>query len=146
MSFSDICTFAVLYVAYLAARRGKRSRAATAHYEAHLLENIINLVYILRTKVYRPGRFRVFYVFEPKKRLVQAPAFVDKVVQHALVDNLLYDRITHSFILDNYASQKGKGSTSAWTASKAFSLNTGTNTTRRRAGSSSVMCANSLQV
>lgn len=109
MSFSDICTFAVLYVAYLAARRGKRSRAATAHYEAHLLENIINLVYILRTKVYRPGRFRVFYVFEPKKRLVQAPAFVDKVVQHALVDNLLYDRITHSFILDNYASQKGKG-------------------------------------
>ena len=109
MRFSDICTFAVLYAAYLAARRGKRSRAATAHYEAHLLERIINLVYILRTKIYRPGRFRVFYVFEPKKRLVQAPAFVDKVVQHAIVDNLLYDRITHSFILDNYASQKGKG-------------------------------------
>ena len=100
MRFSDICTFAVLYAAYLAARRGKRSRAATAHYEAHLLERIINLVYILRTKIYRPGRFRVFYVFEPKKRLVQAPAFVDKVVQHAIVDNLLYDRITHSFILD----------------------------------------------
>lgn len=109
MNFIDICTFAVLYAAYLAARRGKRSRAATAHYEAHLLENIINLVYILRTKIYRPGRFRVFYVYEPKKRLVQAPAFVDKVVQHALVDNLLYDRITHSFILDNYASQKNKG-------------------------------------
>ena len=109
LRFFDICTFAVLYAAYLAARRGKRSRAATAHYEAHLLERIINLVYILRTKIYRPGRFRVFYVFEPKKRLVQAPAFVDKVVQHAIVDNLLYDRITHSFILDNYASQKGKG-------------------------------------
>lgn len=52
MRFSDICTFAVLYAAYLAARRGKRSRAATAHYEAHLLERIINLVYILRTKIY----------------------------------------------------------------------------------------------
>lgn len=33
----------------------------------------------------------------------------DKVVQHALVDNLIYERITNSFILDNYASQKGKG-------------------------------------
>lgn len=55
------------------------------------------------------GLFRVFYVYEPKKRLVQAPAFVDKVVQHALVDNLIYERITNSFILDNYASQKGKG-------------------------------------
>lgn len=109
MNFSEICTFAVLYAAYLAARRGKRSRAATAHYEVHLLENIVNLVYILQTKIYRPGVFRVFYVYEPKKRLVQAPAFVDKVVQHALVDNLLYERITRSFILDNYASQKNKG-------------------------------------
>ena len=31
---------------------------------------------------------------------MQAPAFVDKVVQHALVDNLVYDRITRSFIKD----------------------------------------------
>lgn len=31
MKFSEICTFAVIYAAYLAARRGKRSRAATAH-------------------------------------------------------------------------------------------------------------------
>lgn len=73
------------------------------------LNQYINLVYILKTKIYRPGVFRVFYVYEPKKRLVQAPAFVDKVVQHAIVDNLLYDRITRSFILDNYASQKNKG-------------------------------------
>lgn len=109
MKFSEICTFAVIYAAYLAARRGKRSRAATAYYEVRLLENIVNLVYILKTKIYRPGVFRVFYVYEPKKRLVQAPAFVDKVVQHAIVDNLLYDRITRSFILDNYASQKNKG-------------------------------------
>lgn len=109
LKFSEICTFSVLYKAYLAARRGKRSRAATANYEVHLLANIVNLVYILQTKIYRPGLFRVFYVYEPKKRLVQAPAFVDKVVQHALVDNLIYERITKSFILDNYASQKGKG-------------------------------------
>ncbi len=104
LKFSEICTFSVLYKAYLAARRGKRSRAATANYEVHLLANIVNLVYILQTKIYRPGLFRVFYVYEPKKRLVQAPAFVDKVVQHALVDNLIYERITNSFILDNYAS------------------------------------------
>lgn len=109
MTFLQICTFAVLYKAYLAARRGKRTRAATARFEVRLLENIVNLIYILRTKIYRPGAFQVFYVFELKKRLVQAPAFIDKLVQHAIVDNLLYDRITHGFILDSYASQKGKG-------------------------------------
>ena len=46
MKFSEICTFAVIYAAYLAARRGKRSRASTAHYEVRLLENIVNLVYM----------------------------------------------------------------------------------------------------
>lgn len=99
----------MLYKAYLAARRGKRGKAATAKYEGHALENIANLEYILRTQKYRPGPFQLFKVYEPKERLVQAPAFVDKVVQHAIVDNLVYDRITHSFIKDNYASQKGKG-------------------------------------
>ena len=45
MKFSEICTFAVIYAAYLAARRGKRSRAATAHYEVRLLENL-SLIHI----------------------------------------------------------------------------------------------------
>ena len=52
---------------------------------------------------------RCFFVYEPKKRLVQAPAFVDKVVLHAVVDNILYEAITKSFIRDNFASQTGKG-------------------------------------
>lgn len=108
-TFDEICTFPVVYDAYLAARRGKRSKAATAKYEAHALENVSNLVYILRTQLYRPGSFHLFTVYEPKERLVQAPAFTDKVVQHALVDNVVYERLTRSFILDNYASQIGKG-------------------------------------
>lgn len=108
-TFDEICTFPVVYDAYLAARRGKRSKAATAKYEAHALENVSNLVYILRTQLYRPGPFHLFTVYEPKERLVQAPAFTDKVVQHALVDNVVYERLTRGFILDNYASQIGKG-------------------------------------
>ena len=63
LKFSEICTFSVLYKAYLAARRGKRSRAATANYEVHLLANIVNLVYILQTKIYRPGLFRVCLLY-----------------------------------------------------------------------------------
>lgn len=109
LNFDEICTFDVLYSAYRAARRGKRSRAATVNYELRVIENTVNLIYILKTKTYVPGKFRVFYVYEPKKRLVQAPAFRDKVVQHAIVDNCVYERITHSFIFDNYASQIGKG-------------------------------------
>lgn len=109
MTFEEMCEFEVLYEAYRAARRGKRSKYSEAQYEANVLQLTERLSYLLKTGKYKPSGFNTFYVREPKLRLVQAPAFVDKVVQHALVDNILYEAITHSFIQDNYASQRNKG-------------------------------------
>ena len=109
MTYQELCDFEVLYGGYLEARKRKRKKPATAQYEANVLENTNDLVDDLKTKKHRPGKFELFYVFEPKKRLVQAPSFKDKVVLHAITDNVLYDAITRSFIRDNYASQKGKG-------------------------------------
>lgn len=109
MTYQEMCAFEVLYDAYLEARKRKRSKPATAQYEANVLACTDKLSRLLQTKTYAPGKFETFYVYEPKKRLVQAPAFVDKVVLHALVDNILYDAITSSFIRDNYASQNRKG-------------------------------------
>lgn len=109
MTYQEMCTFEVLYEAYLEARKRKRSKPGTAQYEANALACTEKLSNILNTKTYVPSKFEVFYVYEPKKRLVQAPAFVDKVVLHAVTDNILYDAITKGFIRDNHASQKGKG-------------------------------------
>lgn len=109
MTYKELCSFEVLYKAYLTARKRKRKKPATAQYEANVLACTDKLSKILAAKTYCPGKFETFYVYEPKKRLVQAPAFVDKVVLHAITDNVLYDAITGSFIRDNYASQKGKG-------------------------------------
>lgn len=109
MNYQELCSFEVLYAAYKTARVGKRSKQGTAQYEANALACTERLSYILANKTYVPSKFETFYVYEPKKRLVQAPAFVDKVVQHALVDNILYDAITNSFIQDSFASQVWKG-------------------------------------
>ncbi len=108
-TFEEICTFEVLYRAYLAARKGKRKKLSAAQYEANALMLTERLAYILNTDLYVPGKFEIFYVYEPKRRLVHAPAFVDKVVQHAIVDNALYEAITRSFIPANCASQVDKG-------------------------------------
>jgi hypothetical protein len=48
-------------------------------------------------------------VYEPKERDVLAIDFEGKILQHSLCDNVLYPCLTRSFILDNYASQTGKG-------------------------------------
>ena len=109
MTFEEIFSFPVLYRAYKRARIGKRKHTATAQYEANAIYATERLAHILATRAYKPSKFEVFYVYEPKKRLVQAPAFVDKVVQHALVDNYLYDTLTRSFIHESTATQIGKG-------------------------------------
>ncbi len=109
LTYEEMCQFETLYEAYLAARKGKRKKAGTAQYEANALACTEKLSRMLLAKTYRPSKFEVFKVYEPKERDVQAPAFVDKVVLHAAVDNILYEAITKSFIRDNYSSQKGKG-------------------------------------
>lgn len=109
MDYQELCSFEVLYRSYKTARVSRRNKAGTAQYEANALANTVRLSEILYYGNYQPSKFEVFTVYEPKKRLVQAPAFVDKVVQHALVDNILYDAITSGFIQDNFASQIGKG-------------------------------------
>lgn len=65
MTYTQMCTFDVLYDAYLAARRGKRKKVSTAQYEANALQCTEKLAYILRTKKYIPSKFEVFYVYEP---------------------------------------------------------------------------------
>lgn len=109
MTYEEMCQFETLYKAYLTARKGKRGKAGTAQYEANALACTEKLSRLLLTKTYRPSKFEIFKVYEPKERDVQAPAFVDKVVLHAATDNILYDAITKGFIRDNYSSQKGKG-------------------------------------
>ena len=109
MTYQELCEFEVLYNGFLEARKRKTKKPATAQYEAEVLENTQDLSDDLKAKRHRPGKFELFYVYEPKKRLVQAPSFKDKVVLHTITDNVLYDAITRSFIRDNYASQKRKG-------------------------------------
>lgn len=109
MDFEEICSFETLYQAYLDARRGKRQKSGCAEYEANALACTEKLSRVLLDGSYRPGHFHTFYVYEPKQRLVQAPAFVDKVVLHALVDNELYAALTKSFVRGNHASQINRG-------------------------------------
>lgn len=109
MTYNGLTSFETLYRAYLIARKCKRKKAVTAEYEANALACTDKLSRKLRAHRYRPGGFRTFYVHEPKIRLVQAPAFVDKVVLHAVTDNVLYDAVTKGFVRDNCASQNGKG-------------------------------------
>lgn len=98
-----------VYEAYLKARRGKRHRVETIKFEINALENVYLIAYQLQKKIYQTKGYEVFKVYEPKERIIMAPPFADRVVQHCLCDNILAPRLTKHFIYDTYACLKGKG-------------------------------------
>lgn len=107
--FEVIFDFSNLYRAYKMARKGKRWKNPVAKVEANSLEAVKYIQTELETGTYRPGGYFEFVVHEPKERIVQTNSFKDKIVQHALCDEILYPVLSAPFILDNYGSQVGKG-------------------------------------
>ena len=110
----------VLHRAFNRAMRGHRNDAEHAAAEAHKIETIEYLARQLRRETYEPRPLRQFWVTEPKRRQIQAPCVMDKIVQNALVDGLLYDWLTKPFIRDCYSSVKGRGTSDGLARLKLF--------------------------
>ena len=94
------------------ASRGKRYRNEVMRFNVHLEENLLRIREYLRAKEWRPGPFRAFEVFEPKRRLVHAPCFADRVVHHALVQ-VIGPCFERRFIAQSFACRVGKGTHAA---------------------------------
>ncbi|HRW07287.1 MAG TPA: reverse transcriptase domain-containing protein [Caldilineaceae bacterium] len=107
-SYADIHTWETLYRAYRKAAKGKRGRAAAASFEYRLEDNLFELEDELASERYQPGPYTHFYIHEPKRRLISAAPFRDRVVHHALC-NIIEPAFEQSFIAHSYANRKGKG-------------------------------------
>lgn len=106
--FERFCSFANLYDAYRKARKGKRGKASVAGFEYNQEEELIELQEELSSGMWRPGKYTNFFIHEPKKRLISAAPFRDRVVHHALC-SILEPDWERRFIYDTYANRKNKG-------------------------------------
>lgn len=112
-------SFENLWQAYMAARRGKRARAAVAAYELDAETRLLRLQERLEDGSYQPGAYRTFVVREWKRRVVSAAPFEDRIVHHALC-NLLEPIWEARFIHDSYACRRGKGTLAALDRAQHF--------------------------
>lgn len=106
--FADICNLEQLVSAYYLARRGKRGKPRICQFDFFLESNLVKLKYLLDSGNYTPSPYAHFTIFDPKTRQVAAPAFRDRVLQHALV-HTIEPFFEKKFIFDSYACRKGKG-------------------------------------
>jgi retron-type reverse transcriptase len=97
-----------LWFAYRQAAKGKRYKPSAAHFEYELEKNLISLHEELKKESYQPGEYHNFYIHKPKRRLISAAPFRDRVVHHALM-NVIEPLFERQFIFDSYANRKGRG-------------------------------------
>lgn len=118
--YPQITSFDNLYLAFKAARKGKRARPDIAEFEFNLEENLLELQSELQSESYQPGRYHNFRINDPKPRLISAAPFRDRVVHHALcrIIEPIFDR---RFIYDSYACRIGKGTHAAVNRAQKFS-------------------------
>ncbi|MBA2628132.1 MAG: RNA-directed DNA polymerase [Gemmatimonadales bacterium] len=117
--FDRIAGFQALHAAARRAVKGKRKKSAAASFFANLESELLALEKQLRGGEYRPGRYVAFEINDPKKRIVSAAPFRDRVVHHALcaVIEPIFER---GFIDTTFANRVAKGTHRAIEAYERF--------------------------
>lgn len=106
--YDQITSFDNLLLASKKAQRGKRFKRSTALFNFKLEQELVSLQKELSDLSYRHGGYRNFFIYDPKRRLISAAPYRDRVVHHALC-NVIEPLFDSAFIFDSYACRKGKG-------------------------------------
>lgn len=110
--FDQTFTLESLYQAWEDASHGKRAKRATLEFSRNLGPNLDALYTELHAGTYRPQEYTQFMVYEPKERIIFAPAFRDLVVQHAIY-RIIYPIFNRTFVDHSFACRIGKGTHAA---------------------------------
>ncbi|XZO01558.1 MAG: reverse transcriptase domain-containing protein [Microcoleus sp.] len=106
--WQEIVDFGNLLSAAKLAQKGKRFRYNVLAFNYNLERELFKLKEELESKTYRPGPYKTFEIVEPKRRMISAAPYGDRVVHHALC-NIVVPIFERSFIHDSYANRIGFG-------------------------------------
>ena len=111
-SFSLVSDYQYLLQAYMDARKAKQYRREVARFSEYADLYLFEIEERLRDETYIFGPYRRLWVFIPKRRMVMALPFPDRVVQWSIY-NLINPYFDKRMIEDSYACRVGKGSAAA---------------------------------
>jgi retron-type reverse transcriptase len=106
--WSNIIDFDNLLFASCKAQKGKRFQENVLRFNYDLEAELFDIRDELMEKTYQPGEYKTFEIYEPKKRMISAAPYRDRVVHNALC-NVIEPIFEKSFIYDSYANRKEKG-------------------------------------
>jgi hypothetical protein len=117
--FPQVTAFANLCRAFRHASQGKQDQPDVQRFAYQLEDRLWDIKQDLEAETDTWGGYRSFWIYDPKKRLIKAAPFRDRIIHHALYNVLepLYER---SYIRDSYACLRGRGTLAAVRRYHAF--------------------------
>ena len=74
-----------------------------------LEQRLTALLIRLESGTFQPAPLTLKNIYIPKKRVAQVPSVVDKIVQHTICDNYLYEALTKPLVKETSACLKKRG-------------------------------------
>ena len=97
-----------LYEAFYKASKSKKNKPEVIGYRDDLYQNLIKLQHEITSGNINIGNYHYFTIYEPKKRLICAASFPERVLHHALM-NISHPYFENQLISDTYATRINKG-------------------------------------
>jgi retron-type reverse transcriptase len=106
--YERICSYDNLLEAFHNACHGKGRRFDIVEFESNLESNLKQIQKELLNHTYKTSEYTLFYLYEPKERLIYRLPFRDRIVQWAIM--LVIEPIwTKNLTRDTYACVRGRG-------------------------------------
>lgn len=106
--WEEVTTFSNLYRATGRAVRGAKRTAEVQEFLYDLEHELLLLKKELLTGTYSPSGYRTFTIHDPKRRVISAAPFRDRVLHHAVCD-VIQPVLENIFSESSYACRKSKG-------------------------------------
>lgn len=108
MTFEEVFSFSNLLKMHKKCRVGKSHKREVIQFELKLGENLVALSKQIK-KGYKVSNYKIFQIYEPKQRVIEALPYKDRLAQMALCKNLVEPVLEKRLIFDNCACRKNKG-------------------------------------
>jgi hypothetical protein len=107
-SYQRLSSLDALWRAWRACCRGKRRNPTVAHFDLDCDRHLLALQRDLLAQRYRPSPWRLHAIADPKVRLIAAPAVRDRVVHHAVLQEIgpVFER---RYLEQSFAVGHGRG-------------------------------------
>lgn len=108
-TLEQIFTFQNLLKAHKQCRKQKQHKRETIFFELNLASNLVEIQRQMKKGSYKIGKYKLFYVYDPKKRKIECLPYRDRVTLMCLCRQCLEPFFEKRLIYDNGACRNQKG-------------------------------------